>query len=234
MAIISNETPLSELIINEPTVIPVINRFGIRLGIGDDTIASVCEAKKLDPEFLLVILNTFINEGYFPENTLRGFKASEIIDYLTKTDRHYRQFQLPNIHRHFQLLLGAGSDTNNNLGLMYRFYQGLEHELLSLINYDLKEWFPAVVALERGSGNSHAIPAGKLDELEKTSLQIEEKLSDLRNMFIKHLTGDYDLNLCYAVITAIFALEKDLRQNNRIRNRILLPINRELLGKTKS
>ncbi len=117
---------------------------------------------------------------------------------------------------------------------MYKFYQGLEHELLSLINYDLKEWFPAVTALERGDGNPTAIPAAKLDELEKTSLQIEEKLSDLRNMFIKHLTGDYDLNLCYAVLTAIFALEKDLRQNNRIRNRILLPINRELLGKIKS
>ncbi|WP_289158221.1 helix-turn-helix transcriptional regulator [uncultured Muribaculum sp.] len=232
MALISNETPLNELIINEPTVIPVINRFGIRLGIGDDTVATVCENKNLDCEFLLVILNTFINEGYFPEHTLRGFKAGEIIDYLTKTDRYYRQFQLPNIHRHFQLLLGAGSDTNNNLGLMYRFYQGLEHELLNLINHDLKEWFPAVIALEQGKETE--IPTSELDELEKTSLQIEEKLSDLRNMFIKHLTGDYDLNLCYAVITAIFALEKDLRQNNRIRNRILLPINRELLDKKRS
>lgn len=220
MALISNDTPLSEIIVNEPTIIPVINRFGIRLGVGDDTVASVCENKKLDSEFLLVILNTFINESYFPEHTLRGFKASEIIDYLTKTDRHYRQFQLPNIHRHFQLLLGAGSDTNNNLGLMYRFYQGLEHELLDLINYDLKEWFPTVIALEQGKIFESGKP--QLDELEKTSSQIEEKLCDLRNMFIKHLSGDYDLNLCYAVITAIFALEKDLRQNNRIRNRILL------------
>ncbi len=228
MALISKETPLCELIVNEPTVIPVINRFGIRLGIGDETVASICESKKLDPEFLLVILNTFINDGYFPEHTLRGFKAAEIIDYLTKTDRYYRQFQLPNIHRHFQLLLGAGSDTNNNLGLMYRFYQGLEHELLSLISHDLKEWFPAVIALEQGQRPADTeIP---LDEIEQNSLQIEEKLSDLRNMFIKHLSGDYDANLGYAVITAIFALEKDLRQNNRIRNCILLPINRELLA----
>lgn len=230
MALICYETRLSELIVHEPTVIPVINRFGIRLGIGDDTVATICADKKLDPEFLIVILNTFINDGYFPENTLRGFRASEIIDYLTKTDRYYRQFQLPNIHRHFQLLLGAGSDANNNLGLMYRFYQGLEHDLLDSINHDLKDWFPAISALEQGKSDS--IPALKLDQLEEESSMIEEKLSDLRNMFIQHLTGDYDLNLCYAVITAIFALEKDLQQNNRIRNRILLPISRELLSKT--
>ena len=43
-------------------------------------------------------------------------------------------------------------------------------------------------------------------------------------MFILHLTGNYDLNLCYGVINAIILLEKDIRQNDRIRNRILLPL----------
>ncbi len=49
-------------------------------------------------------------------------------------------------------------------------------------------------------------------------------------MFIMHLSGQYDLNLCYGVIVAIITLEKDIRQNNRIRNRILLPISRSLLS----
>ena len=41
---------------------------------------------------------------------------------------------------------------------------------------------------------------------------------------IKHLTGVYDENLCYAVLFAIDALGRDIRQHNRIRNRILLPM----------
>jgi regulator of cell morphogenesis and NO signaling len=53
---------------------------------------------------------------------------------------------------------------------------------------------------------------------------IEDKINDLINMFVIHLTGDYDLNLGHAVLFAIFSLKKDIKQNNRIRNRILRPI----------
>ena len=53
---------------------------------------------------------------------------------------------------------------------------------------------------------------------------IEDKLSDLKNMFVIHLRGDYDRNLCQAVLFAIISFEKDIRQNNRIRNHILYPL----------
>ena len=43
-------------------------------------------------------------------------------------------------------------------------------------------------------------------------------------MFVIHLRGEYDANLCHAVLFAIISLEKDIKQNNRIRNRILYPI----------
>ena len=43
-------------------------------------------------------------------------------------------------------------------------------------------------------------------------------------MFVIHLKGEYDVNLCHAVLVAIMTLQKDIKQNNRIRYRILLPI----------
>ncbi|MDR1981300.1 MAG: helix-turn-helix transcriptional regulator, partial [Tannerellaceae bacterium] len=53
---------------------------------------------------------------------------------------------------------------------------------------------------------------------------VEELLADLKSIMIKHLSGDYDENLCYAVIFAINSLEKDIKQHNRIRYRILVPM----------
>ena len=58
---------------------------------------------------------------------------------------------------------------------------------------------------------------------------IEQKLSDLKSMFIIHLSGEYDENLCLAVVFAIIRLEKDIIQNNRIRTRILLPYIKSLI-----
>ena len=53
---------------------------------------------------------------------------------------------------------------------------------------------------------------------------IEALLADLKNILIKHLSGDYNENLCYAVIFALCTLEKDIKQHNRIRYRILKPM----------
>ena len=97
MALINAETKLCDVILHEPSVIPVINRFGIILGVGDKSIRTVCEEKNLDCEFFVTILNTFINEDYFPENRLKSFCATQIVNYLTQTNAYYEQFQIPNI-----------------------------------------------------------------------------------------------------------------------------------------
>ena len=53
---------------------------------------------------------------------------------------------------------------------------------------------------------------------------IEDKLNDLINMFVIHLKGEYDVNLCHAVLVAIMTLQKDIKQNNRIKWFLLLLI----------
>ena len=91
---------LSEVVEEHPSLIPVINRFGIRLGLGDASVRAICEAHALDTDFLLTVINTFLNEEYFPEKKLQTFHTSQIIDYLTKTNQYYARYQLPNIERH--------------------------------------------------------------------------------------------------------------------------------------
>ena len=126
MALINAETKLCDVILHEPSVIPVINRFGIILGVGDKSIRTVCEEKNLDCEFFVTILNTFINEDYFPENRLKSFCATQIVNYLTQTNAYYEQFQIPNIERHFNFLINQSDSENNNLELMKQFFDELK------------------------------------------------------------------------------------------------------------
>lgn len=225
MALIYANTPLCEIIAHEPSVIPVINRFGILLGTGDATIANICDRYSLDVEFFLTILNTFINEEYFPERILKSFCASTIIEYLQKTNDYHLRVQLPNIDRHFGLLIDR-SPSDNNLAVIQQFYFELRQELSTRINNDTISWFPTILELEREQTTRPDIETTA--SYREDSDPIEDKLHDLKNMFIIHLSGNYDMNLCYGVIVAIMALEKDIKQNNRIRNRILSPIARAM------
>ena len=228
MALINAETKLCDVILNEPSLIPVINRFGIILGVGDKTIRTVCEEKDLDSEFFVTILNTFINEDYFPEKRLKSFCATQIVDYLTQTNAYYEQFQIPNIERHFNSLINQSDSDNNNLELMKQFFEELKKELLSRIEHDRNDWFPAIkAAAEDMHGECYAQQVSPgLDEPDS----LEEKLDDLKSLFVIHLQGEYDLNLCHGVIFALYSLEKDIKQHNRIRNRILRPIAESMLN----
>lgn len=225
MALISSETRLCDVVNRDPSIIPVINRFGIRLGTGDLTMEEIAAAHNVDCGFLLAILNTFVYDEYFPEDKLLSFRAGEIIDYLSKTDTYYRDYQLPNIGRHFKLLLATASD-NVSLEALFNFFRELERDINLRIDRDLQQWFPSLTEIADG-GDGSAV----LDTPQPGDTSIEDKLADLKNMFIKHLTGAYDLNLCYAVVSALSSLEKDIRQNNRIRDRILVPVSLRLQHK---
>lgn len=218
MALVTPDTKLCEVIVDEPSVVPVINRFDIVLGVGDRTIKSICKEKGIDTSFFITILNAFIHESFFLENVTGAFNAGDVVDYLRKTNNSYLRNQLPNIERHFAALISR-SDSNNNLPLLFNFYRKVKTEIERRIDSD-NQWFDAIISAEQS--NSEVSVAGNAVQAESDS--IEDKLSDLINMFVIHLRGDYDRNLCHAVLFAVISLEKDIRQNNRIRNRVLRPL----------
>lgn len=218
MALVTPDTKLCEVIVDEPSVVPVINRFDIVLGMGDRTIKSICKERGIDTSFFITILNAFIHESFFLENVTGAFNAGDVVDYLRKTNNSYLRNQLPNIERHFAALISR-SDSNNNLPLLFNFYREVKTEIERRIDSD-NQWFDAIISAEQS--NSEVSVAGNAVQAESDS--IEDKLSDLINMFVIHLRGDYDRNLCHAVLFAVISLEKDIRQNNRIRNRVLRPL----------
>lgn len=218
MALVTPDTKLCEVIVDEPSVVPVINRFDIVLGVGDRTIKSICKEKGIDTSFFITILNAFIHESFFLKNVTGAFNAGDVVDYLRKTNNSYLRNQLPNIERHFAALISR-SDSNNNLPLLFNFYREVKTEIERRIDSD-NQWFDAIISAEQS--NSEVSVAGNAVQAESDS--IEDKLSDLINMFVIHLRGDYDRNLCHAVLFAVISLEKDICQNNRIRNRVLRPL----------
>lgn len=217
---------MSEVVEEYTSLIPVLNRLGIRLGLGDKSVAEICEEHDVDTDFLLTVINTFLNEEYFPEKKLRTFHLSQIIDYLTKTNHYYEQYQLPNIERHLKSFLSMSAG-NPTLTLIGRFFASFKEKLLCRIRKDDEQWFPYCLELSRKLATNPDIDTERgflLPSAESVDYQIEALLADLKRIMVKHLSGNYNDNLCYAVIFAISSLGKDIKQHNRIRYRILEPM----------
>ncbi len=225
MQLIKPDTRLCDIITGNPSTITVLNRLGVTLGVGDATVASMCSDKGLDQDFFTTILNTYINEDYFPAGLMASYSAAQIVDYLDKTNAYYETVQLPNVERHFMLLTRHGLQPNSNLNLMFSFFQELKQELLARIQDDRTRWFPEVLAMAAANGTKPGAAACYDNE---ASDSIQDKIDDLISMFVMHLKGEYDANLCSAVIIALASLHKDISQNNRIRNRLLMPLSTAL------
>lgn len=194
MPVYNRDSRLSDAIEHDPSVIQVINRFGIFLGVGDTTIRECCRARNIDPVFFLSVINIYLNPEYHPEKMADKISVDRLKEYLEKTDRYYVEVLLPNIERHFSHLMMRANDSagESNLPLLYNFFKEIKDDMSVSSNWNHN--------------------------------QLEEKISDLVSMFVKHLRGDSDPNLCVGVVTALWTLAKDLRQNNRIRERLLKPL----------
>ncbi|MDE6338996.1 MAG: helix-turn-helix transcriptional regulator, partial [Muribaculaceae bacterium] len=114
------------------------------------------------------------------------------------------------------------------LELLNKFYAEVKDELTQSITTESEFCFPQILRNYEGAKemikNNKVEINGKKLELPFDHSGLEDKIRDLISFFVIHLKGVENHNLCMAVVSAIFILEKDIRQNNRIRNRIFRPL----------
>lgn len=190
---------LSSVISDRYTLIPVINRFGVKLGLGEKTIAELCTEYDLNTDFFLVILNTYLNEDYFPEKRLQTFNIELIAKYLQQTDTYYIHAQIPNIEKHLHAFIAMSDPNNKQLELIRKLFFKFKEALQSRIQKGVIE--------------------------DDTSLEL---LLDLKNILIKHISGNFNENLCYGVVFSIDTLLDDLTKHNRMREKIMKPMVQKL------
>ncbi len=212
MAFVTPDTLLSDIILANPSLIPVLSRFDISLGVGNSTISCLGQSHPtVDTDFLVTIINTYLCDDYFPEHSLKEFQATTIVKYLRETYSYYRRFALPNIERHFKALVAASGD-NNNLRPILSLFETIVKSFNELVKTDELSTFNRLDTLD---------DAGKAEAIQQTATT-SEMIDDLSTMLVVHLQGSVDQNLCYAVVNAVISFSGDFGCNCRIRNRILL------------
>ena len=74
---------------SHPSLLPVVDRLGIRLGVGDATIGEVCDARGIDPDYFLSVINTFPGEEYLPVNARGTLTIEKTVASLRNTNAYY-------------------------------------------------------------------------------------------------------------------------------------------------
>ena len=240
MQFLSN-TKLADVIHCNYLLIPILNRFDIQLGFGDKTIGEICKERGINTDFFLVIINSFHDHDYFPQDKLLEFPLSLILDYIQKSHKYYLNTKVPQVESLInELCRKAAPSQKKQLTLLERFFSEYKKELTEHIEDEEESVYPNVLLLDTAYNtgvviNKHLtlIREYPIDAFARKHSNIEEKLYDLKNLIIKYFSPSIDPVISNALLTEIFRLERDLNDHARIEDKVLVPkvriIEQELL-----
>lgn len=226
MELFNRNSKMTDLVHRNYLLLPVLNRFGIKLGFQDKTVSDICDEKEIDMNFFLAIVNTFHNHEYFPEDELQSFSSILIVDYLRKSHLDFLKVSLPKIE--YLLKRFVENSKSNDLKVIQSFYNKYKEELLEHINDEEENAFPYVLQLQEAFDlNIKHLPNYlanySIQSFEKEHTNVDEKLFDLKNIIIKFLAPNYDDKDCNEFLFNLFQFEIDLTDHARIEDKILVP-----------
>ena len=88
---------MADVIHKDYRLIPILARFGIKLGFGNQSVYEICQTEKVDTDFFLEIINFYHNPNYFPESQKLDFSADVVVEYLSNTHAYYLNSKIPQI-----------------------------------------------------------------------------------------------------------------------------------------
>jgi regulator of cell morphogenesis and NO signaling len=233
--IISGQMKLSDIIDADKRALVLFPRFGIELGFGDRTVADICNDRHIDLQFFLLMVNTFLNPDYFPDRKLRNVDVDMLIGYLAESHNYYLEERIPYLR---SLITGFKNSVDHPAtAQIEKFFDHYIVEVKEHLAYEDETAFPymAMISAYRKRADS---PLEQIEYsvgvFEERHDNIQEKLSDLKNLLIKYFPPSNDRYLRIRLLNELIDFEEDLINHARIEDKVLIPVVRQLEQQLKS
>ncbi len=207
---------LSDVICSNYTILLVLHRFGISLGIGDDTIERVCNDNGVDVYTFLSIVNVIVAKD---KNSLiiepQKVSLELLVAYLKNSHCYYLTYRLPKIRKSLIEALNRDDDATV---VIVDYYDQYMAQVEKHMTHEEKHLFPYINALKKGENSADY----SIEFFSQHHEHIESKLTELKNILIKYYTTK-TTDQYNSVLYDIFNCERDLAAHNSIEDYILVP-----------
>lgn len=219
--IISRDTKMSDIILNNHIMILVLERFGIELGLHDKTIEAVCKENNISTEMFLTIANLHNDISYIPVSSHSCSDIEAIIQYLKNSHQYYSHEIFPEIIKNIHLM--SEYNKKPEILMVEDFFNEYKKEVDQHFNYENEIVFPYILNLFENKNVIDTKNDYSVAEYKEHHDDIEEKLDDLKKLLIQHLPQKNDRIIRRKILFALFNLEQDLFIHTKIENEILIP-----------
>ena len=196
---------MCDLIAHEEDAIQIISRFGLEMGVGEQTIEQVCEAYHVHtPTFLAIVNYKVFHKRVIPDD----IDVPTLQRYLRNAHTYFLDFRLPRLRRALIEAIIPADPTTKIPGLILRCYDEFVEEIRTHIEHENE---------------------GLFDEHEHDDQRITDKLSEIKNLIIKYYPSPVTGNpspityLLIGVMSDLWHTEQDFADHCAIEDDILRP-----------
>ena len=209
---------MSDLICDNYTLLQVMSRFGLPLGLGDKTVGEVCRENNVDCHTFLAVVNFMTEDNDRMEDNLEDISMPALINYLKQAHHYFLDFSLPTIRR--KLIEAIDCSARDEVAfLILKFFDRYAGEVRRHMDYEDMNVFTYVENLMEGretKGFRISLFARRHDRIDAT-------LTELKNIIIKYYPGKSNNYLLNAALFDIFSCEQDLASHCRVEDYLFVP-----------
>jgi regulator of cell morphogenesis and NO signaling len=222
--VISGSMKMADIIMADQRAMVLMPRFGIEMGFGDKTVKQICQQQGIQLDFFLLMVNIFLHPHYFPNKKLKNVDVKLLLLYLANAHDYYIREKIPALQWQFQGLMQELSHPAKSQ--LDSFFNDYIQEVIEHIEYEEQVVFPYIESLvmSQESSDDKNLPEYGIREFEERHHNIEEKLSDLKNLLIKYFPPDNGRYRRIRLLNELFDLEQDLTNHARLEDKVLIPI----------
>ena len=202
---------ICDLMSHEEDAIQIISRFGLEMGVGEQTIEQVCLAHDVHtPTFLSIVNYKVFHQRAIPED----IDIPTLQRYLRNAHTYFLDFRLPRLRKALVEAIMPADSSSKIPGLILRCYDEFVDEIRTHIEHE---------------------NAGLFDEHEHDDQRITDKLTEIKNLIIKYYPSEennkseiinHKSSITYLLISVMSDLwhtEQDFADHCAIEDDILRP-----------
>lgn len=213
----------SELVEFNPGLLMVLSRLGIVGSFGERTVSEVCAQHGLDAHTVILICRVYSSPDFVPgDDDLRKCSVADVLRYLHCSHDYYLRKALESMAESIEALIAPCRQDRQQV--IWNFFLQYKSELRIHFEFEEGSVIPYVQNLMLGRHD----PSFSIDRFEENHSNIDEKLSDLKNLVMKSLPRECDDDRRISLLVFLFSLQNDLRSHTYIEDNILVPLARLL------
>ena len=194
---------ICDLMAHEEDAIQIISRFGLEMGVGEQTIEQVCEAHGVHtPTFLAIVNYKVFHQRAIPEE----IDIPTLQRYLHNAHAYFLDFRLPRLRRALIEAIIPADPATKIPGLILRCYDEFVEEIRTHIEHENQ---------------------GLFEEHEHDDERITGKLTEIKNLIIKYYPSANNQSaityLLISVMSDLWHTEQDFADHCAIEDDILRP-----------